>query len=233
MGGRREALSWGMQVRNSGTLGMQERNFGLGCRRGVLELWDAGEHLWAGMQEGNSGWDAEEFWSSGMQERRVNGLWDAGRDLWAGMQSPGAGASPGSPPAPPSSPAGITHAFAAPSHVAGIQAGGALFPLEISDKTPPLPLFLGPDRMWVWGRGRGSPPSCPTAAQLLLPAFPWRWGLSGSPAPSRGWDFSWLEQQPLKDGKLEQLEALKTLFPFLMFRTFISVAEGAEERKDV
>lgn len=41
---------------------------------------------------------------------------------------------------------------AAPGHVAGTGAGGALFPLEISDKIPALP-HPSLHRIWVWGCG--------------------------------------------------------------------------------
>lgn len=74
--------------------------------------------------------------------------------------------------------------------MAGIQAGGALFPLEISDKNKerslPSPFFLLPDRIWVWGRRHagptgwgavGNPPAAGPRVSLGLGAL---WHLPGT-----------------------------------------------------
>lgn len=91
--------------------------------------------------------------------------------------------------------------FTALSHVAGVQAGGALFPLEISDKNPFPPPFPPPRQdMGVGPQSRRSCREPQAGPQLLDQVFPWNWGpssswvLLGSPAPSRERGCSWLEQ---------------------------------------
>lgn len=109
-----------------------------------MEPWDAG-------QEGTGPWDVgEEFWNHGMQKRSCGTVGCRALELEPA-------------PAPRSSPSkGSSRHYSclsistALSHVAGIQAGGALFPLEISDKNPFPPPFPWPRQDVGVGPGAGA-----------------------------------------------------------------------------
>lgn len=94
--------------------------------------------------------------------------------------------------APPRTPAGITHAFPAPQLSAMWQEFKRVEPSSLWKyliKIPSLPLFLGPDRMWVWGRGLGEPPELPHQSPAAAPRLSLGLGPLGQPgssAPSRG-----------------------------------------------